>query len=71
MRGLSDDEAAKRLVAEEIKRENYWLRELKKQDVWPTLFVCGANHINRFKSLLDSVGRPAHALVEDWAPKKT
>lgn len=71
MRGLSDDEAEKRLAVEEIKREGYWLCELQDQNVWPTLFVCGANHINRFKSLLDSAGLPAHVLVEDWTPKTT
>lgn len=68
MQGLSDDEAEKRLAAEEIKREKYWLRELQEHDVWPTLFVCGASHASRFKSLLDSAGFPAYVLVEDWAP---
>ena len=68
MQGLSEDETARRLADEEIKRESYWLRELQEQDVWPTLFVCGAIHANRFKSLLDSAGLPALVLVENWAP---
>ena len=65
---LSEDETANRYADEEIKRERYWLRELKEKGVFPTLFVCGANHVMRFKSLLDSNGLTAHVLVEDWAP---
>ncbi len=69
MQGLDDDEAEQRLAVEEMKREGYWLRELQDQNVWPTLFVCGAIHVNRFKLLLDSTGFPAHVLVEDWGPE--
>jgi hypothetical protein len=71
LNGLSEDEKTKRLLIEEIKREQYWLSELQKQDIWPTLFVCGPNHVLRFKSLLDSVGYVTHILVQDWSPKTT
>ena len=66
--GLSEDETAKRLVAEEHKREQYWLRKLQEQNVWPTLFVCGAKHVSHFKLLLDSAGHLAHVFIEDWTP---
>ncbi|MCK9634819.1 MAG: hypothetical protein M0R41_00890 [Methylobacter tundripaludum] len=65
---LSEDEKINRLAAEEIRREQYWLKELQNQNVWPTLFVCGPNHVMSFKSLLDSVGHATHVLVEDWEP---
>lgn len=68
MNGLTQEETAERLTIEEIKREQYWIKKLQEQKVWPTLFVCGANHANRFKLLLDSAGHPAHTLVANWAP---
>jgi len=68
MNGLAQEETAERLTIEEVKREQYWLKELQEQGVWPILFVCGANHANRFKLLLDSAGHPAHTLIADWAP---
>jgi hypothetical protein len=69
--GFDEDEIAKRLGVEEIKREQYWLKELQKHDVWPILFVCGSNHVIRFKSLLDSAGYATHVLVGDWSPNTT
>ena len=49
-------------------REQFWLRSIQGLDVWPLLFICGANHFTSFAALL----RVGHIdIVEehrDWKP---
>lgn len=37
-------------------REKVWLENIERSNVWPLLFVCGANHFNEFKKLLSTSG---------------
>jgi hypothetical protein len=50
-------------------REEYWLDQLRRLDIWPLLFVCGANHIGPFSDLLRSVGFDVELSDIDWAPQ--
>ena len=49
-------------------REQFWLRKIQELDVWPLLFICGANHFASFAALL----RAGHIKVveahPDWEP---
>jgi hypothetical protein len=49
-------------------RERYWLKELLDLDLWPTLFVCGANHVELFCQALVAGGLHVSVLAQDWAP---
>lgn len=47
-------------------RERYWLGQLLKQNAWPTLFICGANHSLPFLDLLGRRNFEAILVVQDW-----
>ena len=49
-------------------RERCWLERLAELDAWPVLFICGANHIQSFSSLLASNGFQIHIAAKDWEP---
>jgi hypothetical protein len=49
-------------------RERRWLAHLIELDVWPLLFVCGANHAQSFNELLRAEGIDAHILFANWSP---
>lgn len=49
-------------------RERCWLEHLLELDKWPVLFVCGANHAERFRERLESSGINAEVLFMKWAP---
>ncbi len=49
-------------------RECYWLKQLIKLDTWPVLFVCGADHTEPFRALLQANGIVVHVLCTNWAP---
>ena len=40
-------------VADAI-REDYWLEHILKQNSWPVLFICGADHTESFRDLLQA-----------------
>lgn len=49
-------------------RERCWLECLLKLDSWPVLFVCGANHIESFRALLEANGIVVRVLFTKWKP---
>ena len=49
-------------------RECLWLTRVLAINVWPTLFVCGANHGPRVEHLFNSVGKLAILEVNDYEP---
>jgi|SRR6516162_4401242 hypothetical protein len=49
-------------------REAYWLRQILALDVWPALFVCGANHVGHFADLLKEHGINTEIAASDWEP---
>ena len=50
-------------------REQYWLRRIQMLDVWPLLFICGADHFTPFATLLRDAGVNVVESYQDWEPK--
>jgi hypothetical protein len=63
---LSEFEILAQVVESHARRERHWLERLNDFNVWPVLFVCGADHITSFRQLLDQQGIAAHVAAEDW-----
>ena len=62
-------EALARVIREEhAKREKIWLDEIRRLDVWPVLFVCGANHATPFAALLTEHDVECELIAVDWSP---
>ena len=68
---LSNSEIAVRVAESHAKREQYWLDQLRELNVWPVLFVCGADHVPQFCQLLKQQGISVHVAAEDWASNNT
>ena len=51
-------------------RENYWSVQLLMADTWPVLFVCGAEHIRSFSTMLKSHGVVSKVVCNDWTPNE-
>jgi hypothetical protein len=64
---LSDSEVAARVKESYAKRERFWLKKLRDLNLWPVLFICGADHVTSFCHLLKQEGFVAHLAAEDWA----
>lgn len=62
---LSEAEVAACLAESNARRERYWLDQLRQFNVWPVLFVCGANHVTSFTRLLKQEGVVVHIAAED------
>ena len=48
------------------KREQFWLDKIKDRVEEKLIFVCGADHIKSFKSLLESNNCNVEILSENW-----
>ena len=68
---LSESEVATRLAESYAKREQYWLEQLRGLNLWPVLFVCGADHVASFCDLLEQEAIVAHVAAKDWASSNT
>lgn len=68
---LSESEIAARVTESYAKRERYWLEQLGSLNVWPVLFICGADHVTSFCNLLKQQSIAAHVAAEDWASNNT
>ena len=64
---LPEAEVAKRVAESHAKRERYWLEQLRSLNLWPVLFVCGADHVTSFRQLLTAEGVAVHIAAEDWS----
>lgn len=64
---LSETEVAECLAESHTKRESYWIDQLRDLNLWPVLFVCGANHVDSFCGLLRHEDIAVRVAVEDWA----
>jgi hypothetical protein len=47
-------------------RERYWLGELLDLNTWPVIFVCGADHVEPFRTLLETNGLHVDIVARDW-----
>ncbi len=69
---LCDPNRAERSVlgigSHDPKRERYWLDQIIHFDVFPMLFILGAEHVMRFQSLLGDAGFDVVIVHEDWEP---
>jgi len=70
--GITDEEITFQLKQADFKREQYWLRQLDELALWPLLFVCGANHVDSFSSLLVANHHSIEVAHSDWtfSPKR-
>ena len=64
----SDAEIERRIGVEYKKRESLWLWSLLLIDQWPSLFVCGSEHVDSFSKLLQNSQIVVHIGASDWAP---
>ncbi len=67
--GFDDTEKARRIRCEYAKRERHWLTNLLTLRIFPILYVCGANHVESFESLLTARGLRCLTLNERWPPQ--
>ena len=63
----SEAEISSRVLDEHMKRERYWLDQIRDLNQWPVLFVCGANHVASFCDLLAREGLAASIGAADWS----
>lgn len=49
-------------------RERCWLGRILGSNAWPTLFICGANHVGNMGCLIGSVGQDAIVAEHDYEP---
>jgi hypothetical protein len=68
---LSDSDLIARVKESYATRERYWLEQLRTLNVWPVLFICGADHVESFCDLLKQQGIATHVAAEDWASNNT
>lgn len=66
MKGTTEDEIEQKIQESYRNREAHWLRCILKEDVWPILFICGANHSVQFLELALKNEVSAVLLAEDW-----
>lgn len=67
---LDEEKIEHEIGAAHAIRERYWMEQLFSLDCWPTLFVCGANHIKQFRKLLKENGLSVVIAARDWAPRR-
>ena len=49
-------------------RERHWLNQIVDMNCWPTLFVCGDDHVSPFGKLLHQNGITVETVERDWEP---
>jgi hypothetical protein len=62
----TDDQYAQRKAEEQLKREKIWVAHLQDLSLWPTLFICGANHVDRLMRLLSEAQIDTVLASPDW-----
>jgi hypothetical protein len=67
----TQEQTEKRIRESHEKRERFWLQELMQLNTWPTLFICGAYHIDSFQEILKAFRLHVDVVVSDWHPTNT
>jgi hypothetical protein len=65
---FSDQEADATIAANDRTREQYWLKELLNIGTWPLVFVCGADHVEAFATLVKDNGIDVVIVERRWNP---
>ncbi len=68
--GISNKEVEKKILTQDIKREKYWLSQLKSNAKGTVIFICGSDHVKRFYGLLQKNSIQSEILFYDWEPKQ-
>ena len=55
-------------IENDDQREEYWMKKIGEFNNFPTLFVCGADHIDSFRQLLETNGFEVIIEHKDWVP---
>src|SRR6266850_3498682 len=64
--GWSEPVVQEKLDASHLIRERYWLQQIIALNVWPVLFVCGADHSTSLLSLLLEHDVQVELVASDW-----
>jgi len=67
LNGHSKEEIARNIQESYRNREAYWLKCILEKDVWPVLFICGANHAIPFQELVSRNDALPLLLSGDWS----
>ena len=65
---IEADVLARGSVPSDRIREQFWLQRIQEFDMWPLLFICGANHFNSFAALLRAGHLDVVEAHRDWEP---
>jgi hypothetical protein len=60
------DERERLGVNNDPKRERVWLERIQELKSSTTLFICGSNHLETFKTLLQESGTKTEILSDGW-----
>lgn len=63
---LTGAEVQQQLEESMRARERYWLSQLEEFNIWPVLYICGANHSLPFLNLLRKSNLDAVLIAQDW-----
>jgi hypothetical protein len=66
LEGWSDQEFDNRVSLEHLKREQFWLQQLRTLTGGVGLFVCGSSHVTRFAMLLEQANISAIVAATNW-----
>ena len=65
---IEADVLARGSVPSDRIRELIWLQKIQELNVWPLLFICGANHFTQFVALLKANRISVVEAHPDWEP---
>lgn len=71
LKKLSNDDIEAEILRAYRIRESYWLSQLQIFNSYPVVFICGANHVESFTSIL--LGNSCEVIVAapDWEPNES
>ena len=67
MKNLTEDEIERKIQESYRNREAHWIKCILERDIWPTLFICGANHAIPFQELVLRSHVSPLLLSKDWS----
>jgi hypothetical protein len=62
----SDEETARQLATHNDLVEGYWFGRIRELDLWPMLFMCGAEHVSSFSRRASQQGHEVVIADKDW-----
>jgi hypothetical protein len=67
------NDLAEKIINQDVRvshdrRECYWLSRIIDFNLWPILFICGANHVDSFAAKARTATFSIEVLERDWSP---